>query len=594
MSSARYVVGIDLGTTNTAVAFVDTQREEPRIEHLAILQVVAAGETAARPSLPSFLLLPSEHEVAPRAMALPWAEAPDFAVGSMARDRGAELPHRLVASAKSWLSNTAVDRTAAILPWRGADADEDARLGRQVSPVEASAKYLAHLRAAWDQTMDAPLAEQDLLLTVPASFDAVARELTVAAARQAGLPTATLLEEPQAAFYSWLASTGDDWRSALAPGDVVLVCDIGGGTTDFSLIEVIDEGGTLALERVAVGDHILLGGDNMDLALAHLVMQRLGDRAKKLGSMQQRALVHACRRAKETLLGSDAPEAVPITIMGTGSKLIGGSIKTEALRADLEQLITGGFFPEVDRGQRPQKRRAVGLRELGLPYAHDPAVTRHLAEFLARHERVPTAILWNGGVMKGELVRDRVASIVGRWYERDALPSLGGTDLDLAVAHGAAYYGMVRRGKGIRIRGGTARSYYIGVESAMPAIPGFPPPIKALCVAPFGMEEGTAVELPGEELGLVVGEAAEFRFFASTTRPDDGVGAVLEPERAELAELDPVEAVLPVEGGAAAGEVVPVLLESRVTELGTLELWCVAKDGGGRWKLEYSIRENER
>jgi hypothetical protein len=417
----------------------------------------------------------------------------------------------------------------------------------------------------------------------------VARELTVTAAQQAALSQITLFEEPQAAFYSWLAHSGPQWRHVLKPGDSVLVCDIGGGTTDFSIIAVVDDGtGNLALERVAVGNHILLGGDNMDLTLAHATMQKLGDR---LSPLQFRALVHACRRAKEQLLSPDGPDEVPVSILGRSSKLIGGTVRIDLVSDHVRRIILDGFFPFVDRGARPHKRRATGLKELGLPYAHDPAVTRHLADFLARHDRAPTAVLFNGGVMKGELLRGRIAEMVGAWQERGPAPSLAGTDLDLAVAHGAAYYGLARSGRGIRIRGGTARSYYIGIEAAMPAIPGLAPPVKALCVVPFGMEEGTAVKLPDEELGLVVGETAEFRFFASNDRKGDAPGALIDPDETALEELGPVEAILPAGQGAEPGVTVPVSLESRLTEVGTLELWCVAREGEGRWKLEYSVRE---
>ncbi len=583
----RFVVGVDLGTTNCAVAYVDTTIEGARPAIFEIPQVVGPGEVDARPTLPSFLLLPNEHEVSAAQMALPWQEGQRWAVGAMARDRGAELPHRLVSSAKSWLCNPAVDRHAAILPWRGAERlTEDE--GEHVSPVDASARYLAHLRAAWDDAHpDAPLADQDVLLTVPASFDAVARELTVAAAREAGLK-ATLLEEPQAAFYSWLAAAGDGWRKLLVPGDVVLVCDVGGGTTDFTLIEVVDEGGNLTLERVAVGDHILLGGDNMDLALAAVTTQRLTEQGKKLDALQQRALVHACRRAKEQLLGDGAPESVPVSLLSRGSKLLGGTIRADIRREDAAALLIDGFFPVVDDDARPAVRRAAGLRELGLPYAADAAVTKHLAAFLGRHDATPTAILWNGGVMKATAVRSRIHAVLGDWCGR-APRELQGTDLDLAVALGAAYYGMVRRGRGIRIRGGTARAYYIGIEGAAPAIPGFAPPVKALCVAPFGMEEGSRATLPDDELGLVVGENVVFRFFASSTRKDDAAGALVDPD--DLVELDPVEKELAAEGGRKVGELVPVSLESEVTEVGTLALWCNARDGSARWQLEYSVRD---
>jgi len=601
---ARYIVGIDLGTTNCAVSYVDTAADgDPQIRHLELRQVTAPGEVDERPTLPSFLLLPSEHELKPEAMSLPWSELPPrYVVGALARDRGADLPHRQVASAKSWLSYSGVDRTAAILPWRGSDTDEDEQ-GPRVSPVEASSRYLSHIREAWEDVIgeDHPLDEQEVFLTVPASFDAVARELTVAAARQAGLPHITLLEEPQAAFYSWLAHSGEGWRNKLQAGDVVLVCDIGGGTTDFSLIAVKDDGeGNLELERVAVGDHILLGGDNMDLTLAHVASQRFAEQGKKLNSLQFRSLIHACRRAKETLLADPSVGETAVTVLGSGSKLIGGSLSTKITQSDIGEFLLAGFFPTVGAEDRPKKHKALGLRELGLPYATDPAVSRHLAAFLGRHEHAPTAILWNGGVMKSERLRERIGEVVGSWYsERGTLPSLGGTDLDLAVAHGAAYYGLVRRGKGIRIRGGTARSYYIGVETAMPAIPGFAPPIKGLCVAPFGMEAGTSADLKDEELGLTVGEPTTFRFFASSAREEDTLGALVDPEAGELLELAPVETTLEAEGDVKAGDVVPVSLSSHVTEVGTLELWCVAtspsKDASGprRWKLEYSVRDHD-
>lgn len=588
--TTRFVVGIDLGTTNCALASVDTTQDAPRPEHVAITQVVGPGEVAARATMPSSLLLPAAHEVAPEQMGLPWTGPAPSVVGAFAQARGAELPHRLVSSAKSWLSSSHVDRGAPILPWRGADREVD---GERVSPVEASARYLAHLRASWDaEHPDATLAEQDVLITVPASFDAAARELTVAAARQAGLERITLIEEPQAAFYAWLAAAGDTWRSKLVPGDVVLVCDVGGGTTDFSLIEVKDDGaGNLAMERVAVGDHILLGGDNMDLGLAAIAERTLAEQGKTLDALQKRGLVHACRRAKEALLADDAPESVPVSLLGRGSKLIGGTLRVDLKKSDARQLLVDGFFPACAAEDRPAKRRAAGLRELGLHYAADPAVTRHLAEFLDRHDSAPTAVLWNGGVMKAAAIRHRILEVVTDWYGR-APRELEGTDLDRAVALGAAYYGQVRRGKGIRIRGGTARAYYIGIESSMPAIPGFPPPVKALCVAPFGMEEGASAALPDDELGLVVGEPSTFRFFASSSRKDDTAGAMVDPDGAELVELAPVEQEVEVSGDRKAGDVVPVALTAHVTEVGTLELWCQAREGEGRWKLEYSVREN--
>jgi len=585
------ILGIDLGTTNSAIAVAD----EAPARAVPITQVVGPGEVAERPTLPSFLLLPSELEVPSAQLQLPWSGPLRYAVGTFARERGAELPHRLVSSAKSWLCNPSIDRTAQVLPFKGAQRELDKEMegGERVSPVNASARYLAHLRAAWDDAHpDDPADEQDVLVTVPASFDPVARELTVVAAREAGFDKVTLLEEPQAAFYAYLAARGDAWRKDLAPGDVVLVCDVGGGTTDFSLIEVASDEGNLALERIAVGDHILLGGDNMDLALAALAGKQLADAGKTLDAMQQRALVHACRRAKEVLLDEQPPKSVPISILGRGSKLIGGTLKAEITREQAEAMLVDGFFPTVPADATAQKRRAAGLREMGLPYAHDPAITRHLAEFLGRFGRMPSAVLFNGGVMKATKLQARIVELLRTWAGKD-VRVLPGADLDLAVALGAAHYGNVRRGKGVRIRGGTARAYYIGIESAMPAIPGFAPPVKALCVAPQGLEEGSTVELPDDELGLVVGETSMFRFFAAATRKDDGAGALIEADAPGLAELDPVEKLVAADGERKAGDLVPVRLEAHVTEVGTLELWCVARDGRGRWKLEYSVRERE-
>jgi molecular chaperone DnaK (HSP70) len=586
VSTARFVVGIDLGTTNSAVAFVDTREAEPKIQMFAIPQLVAPGSVEPRPTQPSFLYLPAEAELKREQLQLPWGDARGGVVGEWARNHGWQVPARLVSSAKSWLSHAGVDRTEAILPWQ-APAEVP-----KLSPVEAAARYLGHIRAAWDYTHDgAPLAEQDVLLTVPASFDAVARELTVRAAADAGLVHVTLLEEPQAAFYSWLGSAGDAWRQQLAVGDVVLVCDIGGGTTDFSLIAVNDVEGSLALERVAVGDHILLGGDNMDLALAHTVRARLVDEGHKLDNWQFASLVHSCRQAKEQLLAGGDLAAAPVVVLGRGSKVIGGSLRSELQRVDVERVLVDGFFPEVALGDRPKRAARVGLRELGLPFAADPAVTRHLSGFVGAH-RQATAVLFNGGVMKGRPLRQRIIETLDSWSDSpdEDLKVLGGTDLDLAVAHGAAYYGMVRRGRGVRIRGGTARAYYIGIEPSMPAVPGVAPPMRALCVAPFGMEEGSEADVSDEELGLIVGEPAEFHFLSSSTRRDDRVGTLVEDARGELTELAPVSTLLDAPG-VPAGAVLPVTLRSKVTEIGTLELYCVERAGGRRWKLEYNVRQ---
>ena len=607
--AAKYIVGIDLGTTNSALALCEATvgEEESRIEVHSVPQLVNPNEVADRTLLPSFIYVPGEFDFPRGSTALPWEPEPKLVIGELARKRGAESPNRLVASAKSWLSYAGVDRTAPILPWQA--PEEVPRL----SPVEASSQFLRYLRTVWDsgEVGELALAEQDVLLTVPASFDEEARELTRRAAEQADYQHVTLLEEPQAAFYAWLESQGDGWRHRIKVGDLVLVCDIGGGTTDFSLIMVSEENGELTLKRVAVGDHILLGGDNMDLALAHVLRQRLEASGNRIDTWQLHGLWHQSRMAKEKLFESPKTRSHPITLLGKGTKLIGGTIKTELAREDLEQVLVEGFFPKVASSEFPARQRRVGFQELGLPYAADPAITKHLARFLSEQLRnsleaatircgrsglaCPTHILFNGGVMKAAVLRDRVVEVLNDWLRDEGFDPLGAEqildapDLEHAVARGAAYYGKARRGRGVRIRSGASRTYYIGIESAMPAVPGMEAPLKALCVVPFGMEEGTEATIPGREFGLVVGEPAEFRFLSSSVRKQDQVGSLLEDWGADIEELSPLEVTLKMDG--QQGTVVPVRLETRVTELGTLEVWCVSRDGTNRWKLELNIRE---
>ncbi len=610
MPASRYVVGIDLGTTNSALAYADTGVGEDRdvpLAHMPVPQLVQPGAVEERPLLPSFLYLPGPGELPAGSLRLPWAADRDYAVGEFARNHGSQVPAHLVASAKSWLCFSGIDRRAPVLPWK---APEDAR---HVSPLEATSRYLRHLAEAWGdriarEVADNRLDRQDVILTVPASFDAVARELTVEAARAAGLERLTLLEEPQAAFYSWIEASQEEWRRQVEVGDVVLVCDVGGGTTDLSLIAVGEEEGQLTLTRVAVGDHILLGGDNMDLALAHAVAQDFQKRGIKLDAGQMLALWHSCRLAKEKIFADPDAASVPVTVLGRGSRVIGGTLKGELTRAAVESVLVEGFFPEVAPDAQPRTQRAVGFQELGLPYASDPAVTRHLASFIQQNaealaqraparkgkKRVaqPNAVLFNGGVFKAEPLRRQLLHVLNRWARAAGgapVKELHGTDLDLAVARGAAYYGLVRRGRGIRIRGGTARSYYVGVATSMPAVPGSPPPIKALCVVPFGMEEGTEADVPGQEFGLVVGAPAEFRFLGSAVRRSDPVGALVEEWEGQVDELSPLTTTLEAPG--QEGRTVPVHLHTRVTEVGTLELWCLSRDGGRRWKLEFNVRE---
>jgi hypothetical protein len=614
---ARYSVGIDLGTTNCAIARADHDGDAAAgpIDVLSVAQLVESGEVADRTLLPSFAYIVGEFDFPAGSLRLPWndGDKPPQIVGELARKRGAETPMRLVASAKSWLSYAGANRTAPILPW-GAPDDVV-----KVSPVTASSLYLQHLRRAWDARVAAgdpslTLEHQDVFLTVPASFDEAARELTLRAAEDAGLSRVTLLEEPQAACYAWIDSAGDAWRRRLRKGDLVLVCDVGGGTTDFSLILVNEREGDLSLERVAIGDHILLGGDNMDLALARLVQQRLEQDGHRIDTWQMQTLWHQCRIAKETLFAHSDRDEHPVTVLGKGSRVIGGTIRSTLRREDLARVLLDGFFPVVAASEMPARRRAGGLQELGLPYAADPAVTRHLARFLAHQASggdaasiirrgpsglaCPTHVLFNGGVMKAESLRARIVQVLSGWLQEegfaplDAAHVLDAPDLDHAVARGAAYYGRVRAsGRGVRIRSGASRSYYIGIESAWPAVPGFPAPLKALCVVPFGMEEGTEAAIAGREFGLAVGEPAEFRFLTSTLRKNDASGALIEDWGEDLEELAPLEVTLDKEG-SGDGEVVPVTLESRVTEMGTLELWCADRSGDHRWKLELNIRDS--
>jgi len=615
---ARYSVGIDLGTKNCALARASLNGEAAAgsIDVLPIAQLVEPGEVADRTLLPSFAYIVGDFDFPAGSLRLPWGDdnRPPQIVGELARKRGSETPMRLVASAKSWLSYAGANRTTPILPW--GSPDEVAK----VSPITASALYLQHLRRAWDAGVAAgdpalALEHQDVFLTVPASFDEAARELTLRAAADAGLARVTLLEEPQAACYAWIDSAGDAWRRRLRKGDLVLVCDVGGGTTDFSLILVNERNGDLSLERVAIGDHILLGGDNMDLALARLVQQRLEQDGHRIDTWQMQTLWHQCRVAKETLFTHPDRDEHPVTVLGKGSRLVGGTIRSALRRDDLGRVLLDGFFPIVAASEMPARRRAGGLQELGLPYAADPAITRHLARFLTQMASggeaasiirrgpsglaCPTHVLFNGGVMKAESLRARIVEVLNGWLQQegfaalDAAHVLDAPDLDHAVARGAAYYGRVRAsGRGVRIRSGASRSYYIGIESSLPAVPGFPAPFKALCVVPFGMEEGTDAAIAGREFGLAVGEPAEFRFLTSTIRKNDAPGALIEDWGEDLEELAPLEVTLDKESDGGDGQVVPVTLESRVTELGTLELWCAERSGDHRWKLELNIRDS--
>jgi molecular chaperone DnaK (HSP70) len=606
--SKRFSVGIDLGTTHCVVSYAEIADTEVPQQVMAIPQLTLPGTVEDSFQLPSFLYQAHEAELAIGSTSLPWTLKPDYLVGEIARNLGSKTPIRLVSSAKSWLCHAGVDCKSPILP---VNAPEEVE---RISPFQATTAYLQHIRDAW-QTLhpSSPLDKQDLVITVPASFDPAARELTLEAARVVGLEQAILLEEPQAALYSWIEKNQSNWRSQVTCGDIILVIDVGGGTTDLSLIAVTEKEGNLELIRVAVGDHILLGGDNMDLALAYTVKAKLEKEGKRIEPWQLQALTHSCRDAKEKIFNNVTVDTIPIVVASRGSSLMSGNLRTELTREEVTNVLVEGFFPKVAITDRPANQTRVGLRASGLPYAQDAAISRHLAAFLAKQQNAtdelkdvnlpehatflhPTAVLFNGGVLKAKQLADRLMEVLNSWLIAEQAPEarlLAGADLDLAVARGAAYYGLVRKGKGVRIKGGTAAAYYVGIESAMPAVPGLAPAIVALCIAPFGMEEGTSEELPNNEFGLVVGEPVRFRFFASTSRREDKVGARLDywtnDELAELAELDMTLS----DEGRRPGEIVPVHLCAAVTEVGTLELQAVSQKDSGRWKIEFDVRAGE-
>ena len=637
----RYLVGIDLGTTNTALAYVDTAARNvggPRLHTFDVPQVVAAGQVGAPDLLPSFLYLPGPHDLAPGAIDLPWKANPPEAVGVFARTYGAKIPGRLVSSAKSWLSHPGVDRTAPLLPWA---APPDVP---RLSPLEVSARYLRHLVEAWNAAPNRKpedrLEDQTVVVTVPASFDDVARNLTADAAKQAGLKNVTLLEEPQAAFYAWLGTHSPQEAGMLKPGMRCLVADVGGGTSDFSLIRATEENGEFGFVRDAVGDHLLLGGDNMDLALAKTVEAKLP--SGKLDAAQFGALVQACRAAKEVLLTDPAPPSVPVTVTGKGRSVVGGTVSVNVTPADVAAALYDGFFPHAPFTADPTRGARGGLQEMGLPYVSDPAVSRHLAAFLrnqgqagggegheadtgtnsgSSHAPPPSplaplpvdAILFNGGVFQPPVLRTRVIDVMRPWFETPDKAwnplVLTSPSLDLAVAWGAAYFAWLKHSGGKRIGGGIPRSYYLGVGAARgegqgaseepgaggdaptdssPLAPR-PSSLSVLCVVPRRLQEGEEISLPQPELELALGEPVLFPLYTSTVRGDDAPGAVLRLPPESLLQLPPLHTVL--RGGKRAGaKRVPVTLAAKYTEIGTLELYCVSREGN-RWRLEFNVRD---
>lgn len=603
-SPSRFVVGIDLGTTNSAVAYVDTGKADWRVRDFAIPQLVAPATVEAQETLPSFHYEAAANEFAGGALKLPWdTEEAKTAVGFLARDHGAAVPGRLVVSAKSWLCHSGVDRTAGLLPWHGA-VDV-----RRLSPVEVSARYLSHIRQAWDfKFPEEPLARQDVMLTVPASFDEVARELTVEAAVAAGLANIVLVEEPQAAFYAWLHEQKETWESQVRPGQKILVCDIGGGTCDLTLIRVRRaEGGKVHFHRIAVGEHLILGGDNLDLALAHHIERKIaGD--GKLEPRRWGPLVRLCRAAKETLLGPKPPPQLTLNIPGGGSRLIGGATQVELSRDEAQRVLVDGFLPRVALDEKPAARRS-GFQEFGLPYAPDAAITKYLAAFLVAHRHAgeeergraaddspdparPDIVLFNGGFFESPVLSHRLLEVVSDWFskprQREWSPKvLPNARLDLAVARGAAHYGMVRRGHGQRISGGSAQTYYIGVEKA--GSDGH----SAVCLLPAGLEEGQGVDLSDRPFNLLIRQPVEFPLLVSSVRTTDKPGEIVPVDLPQMASLPPIRTVLH-SGRKSAADEVSVTLHARRTEIGTLDLWCAEIKGDRTWRLRFDVRTANR
>ncbi len=604
----KLCVGIDLGTTNCSIA-IQREHDAPA-EVIPVLQACSPGKISSNKLLPSTCYIPLESEQDGALFQLPWIDNPAVVIGEYAKERAFSAPDRTVVSAKSWLCNSQTDRHEEFLPWKS----EVAR--GKLSPVSASSELLKHLWQSflyWQRTEFASLLKQsEVIITVPASFDEVARSLTHEAAENAGIHGAVLLEEPLAAFYSWIASSSGHWRNQIQKGDIVLVCDVGGGTADFTLIAVSEKDGDLNLDRISVGEHILLGGDNMDLALAISLKSKLEKAGRKLDRWQFLSLIHCARKAKEELFADERKQEYPIALAGRGANLFASALTTVLNRQDLHSIILDGFIPTVSANEAPFEKRNSGLQELGLPYAADPALSKHLAHFLTRslstvradrtlkslvrdfeeHEQYgfikPTKVLFNGGVFKALPIRSRFKELLSSWCQKEVV-ELPGAELDLAVSKGAATYGMFRAsGKGLRIRSKTLRSYYLGIESSMPAVPGYKPPINGLCVVPQGMEEGSKVDLPKKEFGLLTGESAQFRFFSSSLRADDQVGLVVDDAESELEEMSQLSIMLP--GMEGKRELVPVRLCSVVNELGVLELWMQHAKSDARWKLEFNVR----
>lgn len=595
----QIIVGIDLGTTNSALSYVDLSGKNTasKIKMFHTPQVFAPGELARLPVLPSFLYLPGQYDVDRENLKLPWKDEEIGIVGTFAREQGSKVPGRLVSSAKSWLCHSKVDRTAPILPW---NADKEVQ---KVSPVFASGSYLKHLRIAWNHQAKGVdekfLENQFVIITVPASFDEVARDFTMEAARTAGIGEVTLLEEPLAAFYSWLVFHENDWENYVKPGELILAVDVGGGTTDFTLITLREVDGSPRFERIAVGDHLILGGDNMDLALARKTEAGFKKApSQSLNANRWQALCHQCRQAKEAILGGEVDKKT-VTLMGEGRGLIANTLSATLTRDQVEETILDGFFPVVDSDSQAPAARKGGITEFGLPYEQDPAVTRHMCKFLERHAQsvkdmlgkevpFPDLLLFNGGSLKPEVIQTRIREGIKHWFKSDRLPGvLENPDLDLAVARGAAYYGLVKSGMGVKVGSGSARGYYLQVSGAE----GQNGKGKALCLLERGVEEGTRINLSQRQFQVLANQPVSFQVYSSSYRSGDKAGDIIDIDDT-LTLLPPINTVIQF-GKKGVQTQIPVEIEAHYTEVGTLSLWCKSVNTDHKWRLQFQIRKQE-
>jgi hypothetical protein len=587
MENTTFLIGIDLGTTNSTLAYA--KKGDSEIQQFSFPQILHPGEQGELLQFPSFIYLPLDEEIQSKSLSPTWKSSAHYCFGHYAKKRAAECPDRVISSAKSWLCHHEIDRRKALLPLKFAQDKE------KISPLQAISELLLHIKETWEEKTKVSFQDQEVCITVPASFDPGARTFVMEAAEAAGYPSPVLLEEPQAAFYAWLHSKGDLWRKELFVGDKVLVVDIGGGTTDFSLIDVQDEAGTLSLQRIAVGAHLLLGGDNIDYALAYHLKDKLEEEGYEVDDWRLHQLKAAAAEAKEAFFTNAKYKSHQITLAGRGSKLIGGAINVSLSRKETEEILLDGFFPNIPFSEKAKKERAIGMQEIGLPFATDARITAQLASFLETTGCLPTVVLFNGGTMKAEPFRNRILEVLHRWsleVGAKAPREISEADYDFAVSRGACSYGFARSGKGIRIRSSLSRNYYIGVEEPIPAVPGREPPLKAVLVAPKGMEEGTEQTVPHETFALTIGEKVLFRFFCQTaSQGETRIGDVVKNWKKELTELHPLETLLDKEGDE--GKHAYVNLKARFTELGMLELWCEGNKSK-RWKLEFDLRKEEK